>query len=437
MLKRKNHLVPILALALASPIVAQEPSTPPEALIDRVIAVVGDSVVLSSQVEEQLLRLAASGQQLPQDSDALNQLRRQMLGPLVNQLLLVQAAERDSVVVASDAVQAQVDVELQRRRRAVGGAAAFQTALRESGLSEAQFRRILTEDLRQTMLIQQYLQKVQQERRPPPVTVNEMREFFQERQADMGQRPATIAFRQVVVAPEPTDSARAAARARADSLLALIQDGADFAELARRNSDDPGSAERGGELGWFRPGQMVPEFERAAYSLRPGQLSGVVETSFGYHIIKLEKVKGPERQARHILITPTIPPFAEDTARARAGEVARLAREGVSMDSLRTRFGAQEEEYRIGPALRDQLPDPYGTELADAAEGDVVGPFPVEGRGQTRFAVVKVTEIREAGEYSLEDDQVRTQIRQQLERQKLLDELITELRQRTYVDIRF
>lgn len=436
-MRRTKHLVPILALALAAPVVAQQPSTPPEALIDRVIAVVGDSVVLSSQVDEQLLRLAASGQQLPQDSDALNQLRRQMLEPLVNQLLLVQAAERDSVTVASDAVQAQVDVELQRRRRAVGGAAAFQAALRESGLTESQFRRILTEDLHQTMLIQQYLQKVQQERRPPPVTVEEMRAFFQARQSEMGERPATIAFRQVIVAPEPTDSARAAARARADSLLTLLQNGADFAELARRNSDDPGSAERGGELGWFRPGQMVPEFEMAAYTLRPGQLSGVVETSFGFHIIKLEKVKGPERQARHILITPAIPPFAEDTARARAEEVARLAREGVSMDTLRARFGAEEEEYRVGPALRDQLPDPYSAELADASEGDVVGPFPVEGRGQTRFAVVKVTEIRDAGEYSLEDDQVRTQIRQQLERQKLLDELISELRQRTYVDIRF
>lgn len=434
-LKRALLAATTLAAVLAPAAVAQQ--APEEALIDRVVAVVGDSVVLASQVEEQLLRLAASGQELPQDPAMLAELRREMLDPLINQLLLVQAAERDSVIVSSGDVTAQVDAEIQQRQRALGGPAAFQAALRESGLNELEFRRMMENDLRQTMMVQQYIAKVQQERRPPPVTTDEMRAFFEAQRANLGERPATISFTQVVVAPTPTDSAVEAARTTALELLSRLDEGADFAELARRNSDDPGSAARGGELGWFRPGQMVPEFEGAAYSLRPGQISGVVETDFGFHIIRLNRVRGPERNASHILVTPELAPFAEDSARTRAREVARMAREGVPMDTLYARYGEESEDFRVGPALRENMPDPYAAELADASVGDVVGPFAVPGRGQTRWAVVRVTDLREAGEYSLDDDAVRTRIRQQLERQKLLDELIRELRDRTYVAIRY
>lgn len=426
----------ILGFALAGNLAAQA-ANPPKTLVDRIVAVVGDSVVLASDVEEQLLRLQASGQQIPTDSSALDKLRRQTLEPLINQLLLVQAAVQDSVVVNDADVSSEVDAEVRRREQAVGGAAAFQSALTRSGLTEVQFRDMLRKDMRQNMLVQRYLAKVQRDRNPPPVTVDEMRKFLDERRSSLGKRPATIGFAQVVVSPQPTDSARKAALAKARDILDQIQKGADFAQLARHYSQDPGSAPQGGELGWFRPGQMVPAFERAAYALRPGQVSGIVETPFGYHIIKLEKVRGPERQARHILIKPDITPADMDSARARADEVARLARQGVSMDSLQARFGDPNEEQRVGPTLQESLPEPYKTELASAKQGDIVGPFQITTRGQERWDVVKVTQMQDSGTYSLDDEQVRQQVRKQLEQQKLLDELIKELRGKTYIDIRY
>ncbi len=434
MIRIRQTFLGILMVLVALPAAAQQPAG--ESLVDRVVAVVGDSVVLASELEEQLLRLAASGRPLPQDPRELDRLRRQLLDPLVNQLLLVQAAARDSIVVDLSDVEAQVDAEIQQRRRAMGGAAAFQQALQQAGLTEARFRRNLEEELRQTMMIQQYLAKVRQERRAPPVTIQEMRQFFEAQRGDMGTRPATITFRQVVVSPEPPDSAKAAARAEAQTILEQLQEGADFEALARRHSDDPGSAQRGGELGWFRPGQMVPEFEAVAFALRPGQTSGIVETDFGYHIIRVEKVKGPERQARHILIAPEMPEGAADSARALARDVALLARDGVPMDSLRAVYGDETEEFRVGPALRASLPEPYAAELAEAREGQVIGPLQITSRGQPRWAVVKVTEVRESGEYTFDDEQVRSQIREQLEQEKLLDEIVEELRARTYIDIR-
>src|SRR5690606_19512324 len=132
----------------------------------------------------------------------------------------------------------------------------------------------------------------------------EARAHFDAQRANLGPRPATLSFEQVVVRPRPTDAAREAALAEAEEVLAQIRAGADFQEMARRHTDEPGGRERAGDLGWFRMGQMVPEFERVAFSLPPGMVSNVVETSFGFHIIKVERVKGGERQARHILFIP-------------------------------------------------------------------------------------------------------------------------------------
>src|SRR5690606_7857965 len=143
-------------------------------------------------------------------------------------------------------------------------------------------------------------------RRPPPVTEDEVRAYFEAQKEMLGRRPASLTFEQVVVAPRPSDSARTAARERALEILRELREGADFAALARRHSNDPGTREQGGDLGWFRRGDMVPQFDSAAFALRPGELSGVVESAFGFHIIRVDRVRGAERQARHILIRPAL-----------------------------------------------------------------------------------------------------------------------------------
>lgn len=438
--KRTAALLPILVLVGASltPATAQAPPSIPLSgepeLVDRVMAVVGDSVVLQSEVEEQLLDLARAGQTLPQDPVELDRLRAEILDGMVDELVLLQAAGRDTTItVQQQQLDQMTDRELERRAERFGGRRAMEELLAREGLSWGEYRDVLLRQYRRRELIQVYLSK-QRSRAMPPVTEQELRAYFDAQRARFEDRPATVTFRQVVVAPTASDSARAQARARLEGIRQEVLAGEDFATLARRHSADPGSRELGGDLGWFRQGRMVDAFDRVVFTMRPGQVSGVVESPFGFHLIKLERVKGAERQARHILITPEMDSLALTRAQARAEEVARSARAGTPLDSLADVHHDSSERTEVGPFPRDELPAPYGEVLASSEEGAVVGPVQLEGEGLTKFAVIRVEDVSQAGEVSFED--VRPNLRRELQQQKLVTEVVAELRRRMHVDIR-
>lgn len=419
---------------------AQEPTSPNRDVVDRVVAVVGDSAILQTELDEEVNRILASrGQvQLPESAAEREMIYRTALDTKVNDLLLLQAAERDSVTVSADDVQRQVDQQLAQQQQAFGSEFAFEQALRELGLTLAGYRNELTNQVRAQGMIQRFLAKVRQERKPPPLTENRIKQYFDEQKDELGERPATVDVELVIVAPRPGDSARTAAREEAEALLERIRAGEDFVELARRYSHDPGTKDRGGDLGWFREERMVREFSNAAFSLPPGAVSNVVETSYGFHIIKVEKIKGAERQARHILISPTLGERDVERARETAAEVLELLRNNAPVDSLVKTYGdpMDPEQGKIGPYPIERLPPPYNEVLADANEGDLVGPIVLPGREGDRWAVIKVTDRTERGPYSWDDPIVRQQIRQQLEQKLLIDEIIKELRERTFVEIR-
>src|SRR6185369_11047076 len=156
---------------------------------------------------------------------------------------------------------------------------------------------------------------------PPPLTDKALQDEFEKSKSTLQDRPATISFTQVVMSAA-SDSAKKIARLKADSILGLIRAGQDFGTLAKRFSDDEASKEQGGDLGWQRTSMWVPEFSAALLRLHPGEVSGVVGTQYGFHIIKLEKVRGSESQARHILIKPTTSEEGAAEVTARASQIA-------------------------------------------------------------------------------------------------------------------
>lgn len=426
-----------VSLFFVTPLFAQNPSTPPpagEELVDRVVAVVGDTALLLSDVQAELQQLQASGQPVPSDPAGQEALFRQVLESRVNDLVLINAARNAGIVVLDAEVAEQVEQDVQQVQERFGSEAAFTAALAESGLTPEAYRQTLTQQKRDQLLTQRFIQGRLGSAPRPTVTDAEIQRFFETQRESLPPRPASVSFEQVILAAEPSDSARAAARAEAEQVLRELAEGTEFEVLARRYSDDPGSRESGGDLGWFRQGRMVPEFENAVYALRPGQTSSIVETDFGYHIIRLEKARGPERQARHILIRPEVTDADQARARTRADSVAVAIRGGAPVAELAERFDTPRAERQVERIPLDRLPPVYATALEGAQAGQIIGPFEMEGGpNETGLIVLRLTDRGEAGPATLAD--VRDRIEERLQEQQMLEQIVQELRQGTYVNV--
>ncbi|HEX6750690.1 MAG TPA: peptidylprolyl isomerase [Longimicrobium sp.] len=421
-------------LAAPAALAAQQPAAPQpgQRVWDRVVAVVGDTSLLYSDVLIELERMQGQGQQVPTDPAARRQMEQEIVQRNVDDLVLLEAARRAGIVADPADIAGEVESQINRVQQSFGSQAAMEQALAQAGRTLDQYRAELTRQFTDQTLIQRYIGQRLSKMAMPAVTQAEIQQYFDRQKAQLGQRPATLSFQQAVVKPQASDSAEARARRKAEGILAEIRRGGDFEAIARRDSQDP-SAQQGGMLGWFRAGQMVREFEQVAFALRPGDVSPIVKTEYGYHIIKLEKVRGGERQARHILIRPDI--SDADVARARqlADSIATAARGGASLTQLAARTSTPPEQRTLRDVLPDRLPAAYGGAIGEAAPGTIVGPFELNDGSGPSFVVAKVLERRPGGEYTLAD--VEEQIRSRIVQQKQVERLVAELRQVTAVTV--
>jgi peptidyl-prolyl cis-trans isomerase SurA len=399
---------------------------------------VGDSAILNFDIAEGVLARQAMLQRAePFTGDEYEAVAQEVLESRINDLLIIQAALRDtSIHVAEDQVERRVQEKIEEDQAQLGGVSGLEAALRESGLTMAAYRERLAGQYRRQSLIEQYLGRATRERRPPPVTEDEIRQLYMQYGDQFGQRPATVTFHQVVVRTEPSAEALAEARARADSVFALVRAGGDFEQLARAHSDDP-SAASGGDLGWSRRSEWVREFSNVAFSLRPGQVSSPVRTQYGYHLIKAERTRGAEMHLRHILFRPTITDADAFRARARADTVADRLRAGANATELWNRYGDPDKPVRVGPAEPAQVQQSYGLDTRQATAGQVLGPVPIGGDDvASEFAVLRIIEVEAERPWSIDDPVLRERLRQELQNRKLTAEIVEGLRRASYIDIR-
>jgi peptidyl-prolyl cis-trans isomerase SurA len=411
-------------------------------VIDRVAAVVGDSVIPVSRIEEELNVYRQQGGQLPSDSAGMAALRRDILERLINQTLMIQAALRDTMIQVSEVeVQAAVDRAMREIRQQFPSQLEFRRELEASNFgTPEEYRRWLADQQRREILHNQLIQRLREGQQLTPLapTEEELRAFYEANRGQLGQRPATIAFRQIVVRVKPDSAALQRAFELADSLAGELREGADFAQMARRYSGDPSTREQGGDLGWVRRGVFVPEFEEVAFRLRPGAISRPVLTVFGYHIIQVERSQPAEVQVRHILIQPEITRADRERARAIAEEVASALREGAPIDSLTDLHHdyAGQEQAIVDEFPVSDLPPGYTDALRGASAGDVVGPVLLDvGDGRPKYTVIRFDGMRPAGEFSYED--VKERLRSMLAEENAMGRYLRSLREATYVDIRY
>lgn len=315
----KRMLMPIVLIVLIGG--TNVANAQNEKVIDEIAALVGSHPVYWSDVEAQYAQAKAQGMK----GDAVT-LKCEIFENLVFQKLLVYQAEIDSLVVSDE----QVNSELDRRLRYYIQQFGSQQKLEEFyDKSLEEFKNELREPLRLEILSQQAQGKITENVKMTP---NETKEYF------LGLKPDSIPIipteyeiGQIVRTPVVGPAQLKEAREKLDGLRARIIKGEKFSTLAVLYSEDPGSAAKGGELGLFTRGSMAPEFESAAFNLKnKGDLSEVIKTKFGYHLLQLIERKGDFVNVRHILIIPKVSPEDLVVAAAKLDSIA----EKVRVDSL-------------------------------------------------------------------------------------------------------
>jgi peptidyl-prolyl cis-trans isomerase SurA len=443
----RHHLALVFALAVASPLGAQDiptaaapPATPTQSTVDGIVAIVGSRPILWSEVMEVVGQERSRGATMPEDSAGAAEFARNILINLIDEEVLLQRAFGDTTITVADADIAQtVDRQIQQVRSQFPSDQEFLRQLRQAGFgNQDEYRRWISEQARRSELQRRLVQKYQAEGKMVRVAITdaEVNEAYEREKARFPKRPPAVTFRQLVIATGASSEALDRARRRADSLLAEIRRGADFEQVARRESMDSASAVQGGDLGWNRRGELVDEFEKMMFALAPGQVSPVVPTKYGFHIIKVDRAKPAEIKARHILIKPEYGPEDTVRARARADSALALWQGGAVFDSLVKRFHDSDEfEGSLEPFPRENLPESYRNAIGTRPKGDFVGPFPIEdrSRGVPKFVVLQLTDVIEAGDYTVEE--VRDRMRNQLSQERSFRRLIDQLKRETYVRI--
>jgi peptidyl-prolyl cis-trans isomerase SurA len=438
-----------LALCAAASAVAAQQTTDSAAataardtvvMLDRIVAIVGDQPITEYDVEQRVLAMQQQqGFQAPRNADEERQLHQSIVSQLIDEELLVQKAAQLKVEVADADLNTSIDRQLREIRSHFTSDAEFRAELQRAGLgSPEEYRRMLADQLRRQELQRRVVEQMRADGKIPPVNVSEadVQDAFNRSRGALPRRPATVTFRQIVIAPKPSPSEREVARQKAESLLAEIKNGAEFERVAKRESADSASREQGGDLGWNRRGVMVPEFERWMFLLRPGDLSPVVETVHGFHIIRVDRVQPGEVKSRHILVRPQIDSADVAQARARADTVATLWASGTPFDTIARKYhdyASGEETTILTPITRDSLPETYQTAFQGKKAGDIAI-FRIAGiGGLPKFVVAQLVTAEEGGEYTLAD--LRQRVRAQLVEEGSIRRFLDTLRKETYVQV--
>lgn len=409
--------------------------------VDRIVAIVGKHPVLFSEVLEAVAFARSQGLQLPADSAGQMAVAREMLGSIVDKEVLLAVAKEYKIEVGESDVSDKVEQNLDRIRSQFPSEEQFRAALKREGFgTPEEYRKKAVEgairDEEQRRVIDSL--KAKGRLAQVNVTESEVSAAFEKLKSQLPPRPATVAFRQIVVKLTPRLENVLTARVAIDSIRVALEKGADFDSVAKARSMDEGSAQIGGDLGWNRRGKMVPEFDRMMFALLPGRISPVVETEYGFHIMRVDRVRAAEVRARHVLIMPTVDSTDLVSAKARADSALALWKAGmVSLDTLIAKYHDRDEERTIPEGFpRDSLPAEYRVALKDVKPGQWTGVFALPDRrtGLNKWAIAQVISEKPAGEYTLEEHQEN--VRKQLREEKSIRRTLDNLRRELYVSLR-
>ena len=262
-------------------------------LIDKIVAQVGDKIVLLSDVEAQRQQMLSQG--MEEDDD----LKCSVLQELIFQKMMLTQAETDSINVTEPQVEQELNKKVKYFVQQIGSVEKLENYL---GKTINQIKEEYREKIKEQMLVQQIQQKIAGEVKVSP---GEVVAFFNNLPKDsLPMIASEVQVAQLLRKPEVNVGEKIKVRKEIERIRKEIIEGRSFASMAVIYSQDPGSATKGGELGFVGRGDLVPEFEAAAFNLKGKEISDVIETVFGYHIMQLIERRGENINVRHVLLTP-------------------------------------------------------------------------------------------------------------------------------------
>lgn len=393
-----------------------------DGLIDKVVAVVGGEMILNSDIESEVLMMRVQG--VVSDRN----LKCEVFENLLLQKLLLAQARLDSLKVDDGTVDNQLEHQFRTILTRLGGEKATEAYFKKPLFKLKQDWREPTRERILTQLMQQKLMK------DIPIAPSDVERFYKKTPKDSLPIIADqYVLRQIVINP-PANDARFEAKERLLALRERVINGEKFTTLAVMYSEDTESSKRGGELGLQSAEIYWPTFSDAALSLKPGQVSQIVETEDGYHIIQLITKEGNDMfNARHILLKPKFTVDDRQTTFARLDSIANLIRnDSLTFEQAAYRFSTDTKtnlnggiivnEYTMSSRFeKDQLDPVDYMVLRNMQPGEISYPYEgkdkMMGRGNTQYKIIKLESLIPSHTANIVDDYDVIQKMAKMERQ--------------------
>ena len=401
---------------------------------DRPAAVVGRKIILESELQAQMQIFALQNRVDLSNPSRRRELWDQLLQQMINDRLILTEAEKDTTIsVEPEEVDDALSEHLENLQAQFATMDAFEQELQREGMTYGELRRRSRKQIGNQLLEQKLINS---KLGMVSVTNGEVKEFFARYADSLPAIPSSVELAHLLI-PITIDTNRIlATREKLTQIRLEIEAGADFAEAARVYSDDP-TAQYGGELGWFGPGDLVPEFEGAARKLGAGQLSGVVRTPYGFHLIEVEEKQGARFRTRHILLRLE-PNFADTVAATQfADSLLQEIRNGADFCLLVRDHTADRKSQKncgeLGQYPVEQMYPTFQQALAGVENGEYAGP----AISEFGVHILHILDRKEGRPYSLEEDW--DNIKQMARREKtnrVVSGWIAQIRQDTYIEVK-
>ena len=397
-------------------------------VLDEIVAKVGKDIILKSELEKEKTNLKGAGLLKEEISD------KDILDSIIESKIILKYAEDNDYEVDNKQVKDQADEQIKQIKAQFKTEEEFKTQLeRETGLSLRELKEFYVKSIREQKLKQRVIES--EIKSKINVTEAEISEYYQDKKNEFPMRPEMDRLGMIVRKIEPGEKTVKKKLAKINEIKQEIDMGEDFAELAKKYSEGP-SGPNGGDLGYFEKGMMVKPFEDAALKLKKGEVSGVVRTRFGFHLIKVEDIDGEKVHARHILIKLEPSQKDIDNNQKLMDEALDKLRSGANFDEISKEYASKDTSVFksgvIGDFPADKYPELYKDKLSTLDYGQYTN---VINEDQFLIIFAKLKKI-EPRPYAY--DELYENIRKRLideKEKKLYDEWMADQSKKNYIKI--